>query len=167
MGIPFSCPGADYAALDESFEALFMRPISFADNARSTLRSVSFNGRDSDPAILKAYGSGKLVLDESLSFNRKERACLHMETMFSIKSPASEKENDTRSVDSKKLRFGHLQEQAPESPVIEADSPKHEAAVKLQKVYKSFRTRRQLADCAVLVEQRWYGLTYLFPLLKL
>ncbi|XP_051113395.1 IQ domain-containing protein IQM2-like [Andrographis paniculata] len=32
--------------------------------------------------------------------------------------------------------------------------PKHEAAaIKLQKVYKSFRTRRNLADCAVLIEQ--------------
>ncbi|KAI3683458.1 hypothetical protein L1987_83961 [Smallanthus sonchifolius] len=34
-------------------------------------------------------------------------------------------------------------------------SPKHEAAIKLQKVYKSFRTRRKLADCAVLIEQIW------------
>ncbi|CAN1306944.1 IQ domain-containing protein IQM6 [Linum perenne] len=32
----------------------------------------------------------------------------------------------------------------------------HAAAVRLQKVYKSFRTRRQLADCAVLAEQRWW-----------
>ncbi|KAK9921579.1 hypothetical protein M0R45_030084 [Rubus argutus] len=31
-----------------------------------------------------------------------------------------------------------------------------QAALKLQKVYKSFRTRRQLADCAILVEQRWW-----------
>ncbi|XP_073154525.1 IQ domain-containing protein IQM2-like isoform X2 [Henckelia pumila] len=37
--------------------------------------------------------------------------------------------------------------------------PKHdEAAIKLQKVYKSFRTRRKLADCAVLVEQSWWKL---------
>ncbi|KAG2565774.1 hypothetical protein PVAP13_7NG140300 [Panicum virgatum] len=47
-----------------------------------------------------------------------------------------------------------------------APAPKHEAAaLRLQKVYKSFRTRRQLADCAVLVEQSWWKLLD-FALLK-
>ncbi|KAG9136317.1 hypothetical protein Leryth_003902 [Lithospermum erythrorhizon] len=36
--------------------------------------------------------------------------------------------------------------------------PQHEAAIKLQKVYKSDRTRRKLADCAVLIEQNWWKL---------
>ncbi|KAL2501516.1 calmodulin-binding family protein [Forsythia ovata] len=35
---------------------------------------------------------------------------------------------------------------------------RNQAALKVQKTYKSFRTRRQLADCAVLVEQRWWKL---------
>ncbi|KAE8726620.1 hypothetical protein F3Y22_tig00006570pilonHSYRG00041 [Hibiscus syriacus] len=30
-----------------------------------------------------------------------------------------------------------------------------QAALRLQKVYKSFRARRQLADCAVVAEQKW------------
>uniref|UniRef100_A0ACD5TUY5 Uncharacterized protein n=1 Tax=Avena sativa TaxID=4498 RepID=A0ACD5TUY5_AVESA len=54
----------------------------------------------------------------------------------------------------------------PNSPVVGMVSPQHQdAAVRLQKVYKSFRTRRQLADCAVLVEQRWWKLLD-FALLK-
>ncbi|EPS73557.1 hypothetical protein M569_01199 [Genlisea aurea] len=44
------------------------------------------------------------------------------------------------------------------TPILDPAKNRHLAALKLQKTYKSFRTRRQLADCAVLVEQRWWKL---------
>ncbi|KAG4151908.1 hypothetical protein ERO13_D04G093900v2 [Gossypium hirsutum] len=44
------------------------------------------------------------------------------------------------------------------SDFSELGGQQYQAALKLQKVYRSFRTRRQLADCAVVAEQQWWKL---------
>ncbi|KAK4797481.1 hypothetical protein SAY86_029807 [Trapa natans] len=100
----------------------------------------------------------------SLSFNGRE-----LEALFAVCSPSleSEKNDFAQSASSNSNKGSHdfhgpsedisRNSYSPLSPMMA--SPKYQAAaLKLQKVYKSFRTRRVLADCAVLVEQRWWKL---------
>ncbi|XP_027364287.1 IQ domain-containing protein IQM6 [Abrus precatorius] len=78
----------------------------------------------------------KMILEGSVSINGPE-----LESMLSFRSPTADNRDLEKSL---------------YSPVMEPESQRDQAALKLQKVYKSFRTRRQLADCAVLAEQRWW-----------
>ncbi|XP_054800241.1 IQ domain-containing protein IQM6-like [Prosopis cineraria] len=67
-----------------------------------------------------------------------------------LDEPASKKDTDA---------FNHLSRSnsnSSESNLHQPEIDRDQAALKLQRVYKSFRTRRQLADCAVLIEQRWW-----------
>ncbi|KAF8395941.1 hypothetical protein HHK36_019897 [Tetracentron sinense] len=158
MGISFSCPFSDSDDLENGFETVVVRSISFGGGEmRTELRSVSFKGQDSEPTILKSLGSGKLMIEGSISFKRGE-----METMISIKAPSSDEENNgfVRSVSTKsrEVRSDSFTDKIPQLSLSDSGNPKHQAALKLQKVYKSFRTRRKLADCAVLAEQQWWKL---------
>lgn len=130
MGMTFSFPFACYAANNGGLEAI----LSLGDNA-------SFNGRDFESSI-----HGKLLLQGSMCLNGRKM------------DPPPEPGKSIKPHDLETRRPGHLRKRSLDSILVQPGSPKHEAAVKLQKVYKSFRTRRQLADCAVLVEQRWWKL---------
>lgn len=166
MGLLFSCPFADYDDLRENFEPIVVRSISFNDdNVKTTVRSVSFNGRDAEPKILKSLGSGKMIIEGSVSFRQRDLDSLNLERMISFKVPSlsTPKESAFGSDSFKGIESENqlpasntLTDANPNAPTSETSRPKHLAAVRLQKVYKSFRTRRRLADCAVLVEQGWY-----------
>ncbi|KAK4855537.1 hypothetical protein QYF36_008353 [Acer negundo] len=140
MGVSFSCPFSDYSDVESSLESIIVKSISFGDDeVRTPVRSVSFNSRDLEPTILKSLGSGRMVVEGSVSFKESE-----LEAMISQMSSSPEKGKDESVITSIKI--------------MDPKNPKDEAAIKLQKVYKSFRTRRKLADCAVLVEQSWWKL---------
>lgn len=73
MGISCSCPFADYTDLESGFESIIVKSVNFGDGEeRTTTRSVSFNGRDSEPTIMKSLDSGKMVVERSISFKRGE-----------------------------------------------------------------------------------------------
>ncbi|KAK3026380.1 hypothetical protein RJ639_040469 [Escallonia herrerae] len=162
MGLSFSCPLADSGDLENKFESVIVKSITFGDNgAKTPVRSVSFKGQDVEPTILQSVGSGKMVVEGSVSFRTKEN-----EPMNSPKAPSPEDETvlitsnsaEIKEIDTQLLRHDSMSKRILQSPILDSSNPKHEAAIKLQKVYKSFRTRRKLADCAVLIEQSWWKL---------
>ena len=166
MGISFSSPLADLDDLVSSYEAIIVRSVSSV--VRNMLRSVGFNIRDSDSTKLKSFGSRKMILEGSLSFKGRE-----LETVFSFKTPTAEMENDvfgrcvsskTRDINDQLAKSDSLSEKNHQTPLLEPKNNRNKAALKLQKVYKSFRTRRRLADCAVLVEQSWFVVFMRIPL---
>ncbi|XP_019186369.1 PREDICTED: IQ domain-containing protein IQM6-like [Ipomoea nil] len=149
MGMPFSRPLDD---LDNRVESYLVRTISFgSDGVKATVQSINLSDGDPESSMLKSLGSGKVILEGSLSFKGSE-----LETKISLVSPVFQNKEMVKSdaITCEKLP-------TPDSPKFlppNTSNQRNLAALKLQKTYKSFRTRRQLADCAVLVEQRWWKL---------
>lgn len=139
MGVSFSCPFAEQDDVEAALDSVTVKSISFGDDdeCKTPKRSVNFNDGTLEPTILKSMGSGKMVVEKSVSLKG-----MQLERMISL----------NRSVKDNGFEI------AKEFSVLDPRNPKHEAAIKLQKVYKSLRTRRKLADCAVLVEQSWWKL---------
>ncbi|GLT81613.1 hypothetical protein SLE2022_000540 [Rubroshorea leprosula] len=163
MGAWFSCPFARCSDIETGLEAVIVKSINFGDDEEKTpVRSVSLKGRDSEPTILKSLGLGKMIFEGSVSFKGRE-----LERMHSTKSTSSDKENNEQFeavipkrtvIDAQSSKSDGSEGSIQQLPVLDLSNPRHEAAIKLQKVYKSFRTRRKLADCAVLIEQSWWKL---------
>ncbi|KAL0436745.1 UNVERIFIED_CONTAM: IQ domain-containing protein IQM2 [Sesamum radiatum] len=142
MGVSCSCPLAVYCDLENGFESVVVKSIDLCDGEQNKpVRSIS---KDSEPKSLQSLGS--------VRFRARKT-----QTMRFAEVPAEDKYKRQESF-GPLPRSGSSMETPPESPVLDPCSPKHEAAIKLQKVYKSFRTRRKLADCAVLIEQSWWKL---------
>lgn len=161
MGISYSCLFAEYSDLEKALEFVTTKSVFLGDDEEKiSPLSVNFGKEDLEPKILRSLGSGKIIVERSVSFNGGQ-----LENRMSGKDPSLDKEkvaavtlvstNSKAEDDKSQNSYGDV-ETVQKAPILYPTNSKHQAAVKLQKVYKSFRTRRKLADCAVLVEQSWY-----------
>lgn len=139
-----------FFGLTDAIQTVIVRAPSFDGYDRDkSLTTSTFHKEDSE-TLNNSNESDKIVVERSMSFRNEEsqEADLNNNSSHSISSMGKKP---------------HIQKPTlllPE-PAIIFFSPKptselDAAATTLQKVYKSYRIRRNLADCAVVVEELWY-----------
>lgn len=129
-----------FFGLTDTIETVIVRSLSFDREHGDKLvmeKSMSFKRQESKEADFESYDSSKNTVPKKKSSNSLSLMGKNHERM-QIKKP-------TLVLPKPVILFSPR-------PVSELDA----AATKLQKVYKSYRTRRNLADCAVVVEELWW-----------
>ncbi|KAM3205510.1 hypothetical protein T459_26444 [Capsicum annuum] len=153
MGITYSCPFANFDDSDSKFESYLVRKLSIGSDATTNALPRQ---NPQEPKMHKSYSSGKIILEGTLSYKRRElEAKIGLTAFDNEEKTMSRSDTLTNSEDISEEKHDMLDENSKMIPLV-GEKQRDEAAVKLQKTYKSFRTRRRLADCAILVEQRWW-----------
>ncbi|RRT75710.1 hypothetical protein B296_00005230 [Ensete ventricosum] len=177
MGLSFSLLSWNWVGVMRSkvfglaeAKAAVARSISFGEkDANRLLRSLSFRRSDSSNKMAAGAGTAAgegghdAVMERSLSFKNWEPEPTKLDAAAaSVGDQATGHDDVTLQPSCLKIPANfpapHLKlpHQLPEfsspRPLSELDA----AATTVQKIYKSYRTRRNLADCAVVVEELWF-----------
>jgi len=137
-----------------------VRPLDYeSKEGENTFRTMSFNKCRSLDELYKPDELDEVITEKSTRSKRRKVGNLKLQTTFSFKYLLSDNSDSKEKVD------GFFNKQSP--PIVLPESEilfssksiggeRDVAAIKLQKVYKGYRTRRNLADCAVVCEELWF-----------